>query len=173
MGNHHLQFTMDIWKTLPSPQMKISMRFISAPLKNASFLNMKVSWSLERVVQFGVFRKNSTVEVHQKQEHPYTWYPMRDPIDSLQMTCKNNIFVQGDGFCNNTSSIGNYIQNVILVCSMCISRFEHTFILRIDGNSLVKCVTLLIYLNVISQPKAIQNSEILLDLIVYRDIQKR
>ena len=82
---------------------------------------------------------------------------MHDPIDSIQMTCKNNIFVQGDGFCNNTSSIGDCRQNGILVCNMSIRRFEHNFLLRFDSTSLVKCLPLLTYLNVISQPKAIQN----------------
>ena len=96
---------------------------------------------------------------------------MRDHIDSLQLTCKNHIFVQGDGFCNNTSSIGNCRQNGILVLTMCISRFEHKSHLSIDSNSLVKCMPLLTYLNVISRPKAIQNWDLLYDLIVYRYIQ--
>ena len=43
----------------------------------------------------------------------------------------------------------------------------------IDSTSLVKYMPLLIYLNAISRPKAIQNWESLLNLIVYRDIQKR
>ena len=132
-----------------------------------------MSWSLERVVQFGVFLKCTTVEVNCKQEHQYTWYLMSDTIYSLQLPWKNHVFVQDDEFCNNTTSIGNYRHNGIVVCTMCIGRFEHTFLLIIDSTSLVKCLPLLTYFNVMSRPKDIQNWELLLDLIVYRDIQKR
>ena len=91
------------------------------------------------------------------QEHQYNWYPMRDTIDSLQLPLKNNVFVQDDGFCNNTTSIGNYRHNGIVVCNICIGRFEQTFLLIIDSTSLVKCLPLLKYLNVMSRPKDIQN----------------
>ena len=98
---------------------------------------------------------------------------MRYPINIIQLPWQNNIFVQGDGVYNNNSSIGNCMQNVILVCTMCMGRFEHTFLPRIDSTSLVKCMPLLTYLNIKYRPKAIQNWELSLDLIVYRDIQKR
>ena len=127
----------------PPPKMKISTSFISAPLKYSSFLNMKLSWSPERNLQFGVFWKMTTVEVYWKQEHPYIWYPMREPIYGIELPWKNHIFVQGDGFCNNTSFIGNCTQNGILVCTMYISRFEQKLLLSIDMNSLVKCLPLM------------------------------
>ena len=94
-------------------------------------------------------------------------------IESLQLPWKYFIFVQGDGFFSNTSSIGNCRHNGILVYNMCISRFEHKLLLSIDSTSLDNYMPLLTYLNVISRPKAIQNWELLLDLIVYRDIQRR
>ena len=120
-----------------------------------------MSWSSENNMQSGVFLKKTTVEVHWKKEHSYTWYPMRDSIDSLQMPWKNYIFVQVDGFCKNTSSVRNCTQNGILVCTMCINRFEHSFCMSIDSTSLDKCMPLLTYLNVICQPNAIQNWELL------------
>ena len=53
---------------------------------------MKISWSPERDLHFGVFQniKKTTAEVYWNREHPHIWYPMRDPIDSLQMPWENN-----------------------------------------------------------------------------------
>ena len=58
-GNQHLQFTAEIWTTeenYPTPAKEERVQIVTN--ENFPFLGMKMSWSLEGDMQFGVFRNN-------------------------------------------------------------------------------------------------------------------
>ena len=58
-GNQHLKFTAEIWTdgaNLPTPEKEDRVQIVTKD--EFPFLDMKMSWSLNGDLQFGVFRKN-------------------------------------------------------------------------------------------------------------------
>ena len=57
-GNHHLKFTAEIWTdgaNPPTPEKEDRGQIVTE--EEFTFLDMKMSWSPERDLQFGVFGK--------------------------------------------------------------------------------------------------------------------